>query len=67
MIRPSLGGTAKVIKSSGFHSNKYIGEEGYAIMCLPCPTGKCWVLRFASILPYIEEGLFEGNEIVWIR
>lgn len=66
-MRASLGGAAKVLKSNGFHSKKYIGETGYAIKALPSPLGKCWVLRFPSIFPKMEEGLFDENEVEWVN
>jgi hypothetical protein len=51
LIKASLGGSAKVLKSTGFHSKKYIDEVGYAVKYLPSPQGKCWVLRFPSAFP----------------
>jgi hypothetical protein len=62
-MRASLGGSAKVLKSSGFHSKKYIGEVGYAVQNL----GDLWVLRFPSILPQMEEGLFDESEVEWVK
>jgi len=67
VIKASLGGSAKVLKSKGFHSKKYIDEVGYAVKCLPSPQGECWVLRFPSIFPTMEEGLFDENEIEWVN
>lgn len=66
-MRASLGGSAKVHKSTSFHSKKYVGEIGYAVKSLPCPNGKCWVLRFASVFPTMEEGLFDASEIEWVK
>ena len=65
MIREIIGGSARVLTSSGFHSKKYIGETGYAIHSLGKANKKFWVLRFPSILPKIEEGLFDEHEIEW--
>lgn len=62
-MRGSLGGSAKVLKSTGFHSKQYIGEVGYAVQNL----GELWVLRFPSVFPKMEEGLFDENEIEWVR
>lgn len=66
-MRASLGGRAKVLKSSGFHSKKYIGLVGCAVKSLPSPNGKCWVLRFPSVFPIMEEGLFDENEVEWVN
>jgi hypothetical protein len=59
----SLGGSAKVLSSSGFHSKKYIGEVGYAVQYL----GDLWVLRFPSVFPQMEEGLFNKSELKWVK
>lgn len=59
----SLGGSAKVLISSAFHSKKYIGLVGYAVLQL----GDLWVLRFPSALPRMEEGLFDITEIEWVK
>jgi hypothetical protein len=62
-MRASLGGSAKVLSSSGFHSKKYIGEVGYAVQHL----GDLWVLRFPSVFPKMEEGLFNKSELKWVK
>jgi hypothetical protein len=66
-IRESLGGSAKVLSSNGFHSRKYIDETGTAVMRLDSGKDKMWVLRFPSVFPRMEEGLFNSNELEWVK
>lgn len=66
-IRESLGGSAKVLNSCGFHSKKYIDETGTAVIRLDSIKGKLWVLRFPSVFPRIEEGLFDSSELEWVK
>jgi hypothetical protein len=64
----SCGGNAKVLSSNGFHSKKYVGMKGFSVMKLSSnPSKVFWVLRFPSVLPLLEEGLFSEDEIVWLN
>ena len=63
----AAGGKGLVKASEGFHSKKYIGMTGVSVMKLSAnPSKHFWVLRFPSVLPATEEGLFEESEIQWI-
>jgi len=63
----SIGSDAKVISSSGRWSSKFIGQTGVAVSRLNSSGKKLWVLRFPSVPPQMEEGLFDETELSWIN
>jgi len=60
-----IGDVAVVSSSSGFHSKKFVGLKGIAVMHLVASPHSYWVIRFPSNLPSNEEGLYRDDELDW--
>lgn len=60
-----VGREATVIASSGFHSRQFIGRTGIAAAKLSA-AGVRWVVRFSSVLPDGEQGLYDESELKWV-
>lgn len=60
-----VGRKAAVIASSGFHSRQYLGRTGVAAAKMST-SGIRWVIRFSSVLPDGEQGLYDDNELDWV-
>ncbi len=67
LVMGEVGSDALVLESKGFHSKKYIGRTGVAVMRLSASGSTRWVLRFSSSLLGNEEGLYEDRELDWKR
>ena len=61
----AVGRKAVVISSTGFHSRRYIGQTGTAVMRMGASETVRWVLRFPSGLLCSEEGLYDECELRW--
>ena len=61
-----VGRDALVLASKGFHSKRYIGSVGVAVMRLSASGKIRWVLRFSSSLLGNEDGLYDDSELQWV-
>lgn len=61
----AVGVHARVLRSSGRYSQRYIGRTGVAAMRLEASGNLRWVLKFAGSLLGNEEGLYDDDELEW--